>query len=94
MVKREYTDPAIYNAHHERFHRAGLPRDQAEWIQRARDVSNILAEDAAKRDIDNKSPRAEVALLKSAGLLKVLGPQKYGGGEQVRGAVLMRLGLC
>ncbi|KAF7196808.1 Dibenzothiophene desulfurization enzyme C [Pseudocercospora fuligena] len=82
MAKREYTDPAIYNAHHERFNRAGLPRDQAEWIQRAKEVSDVLAEDAAKRDIENKSPRAEVSLLKSAGLLKVLGPQKYGGGEQ------------
>lgn len=47
------------------------------------DVAEILGQDAAQRDIANKSPKAEVALLKSAGLLKVLGPKKYGGGEQV-----------
>lgn len=32
---REYTDPAIYNSHHERFERLGLPQSQEEWIQRA-----------------------------------------------------------
>ncbi|EMF15354.1 acyl-CoA dehydrogenase NM domain-like protein [Sphaerulina musiva SO2202] len=79
---REYTDPAIYNSHHERFERLGLPHTQEEWIQRAADVAEILGQDAAQRDIANKSPKAEVALLKSAGLLKVLGPKKYGGGEQ------------
>ncbi|KAK4631662.1 Dibenzothiophene desulfurization enzyme C [Fulvia fulva] len=79
---REYTDPSDYNQHHERFEQEGLPKSQQAWIQRAKEVSDILAEDAAQRDIDNKSPRAEVSLLKSAGLLKVLGPEKYGGGEQ------------
>lgn len=32
---REYTDPAIYNSHHERFERLGLPQSQEEWIRRA-----------------------------------------------------------
>lgn len=32
---REYTDPAIYNSHHERFERLGLPHSQEEWIRRA-----------------------------------------------------------
>lgn len=49
---REYTDPAIYNSHHERFERLGLPHSQEEWIQRAagmsfhsfRCVNNFLVE--------------------------------------------------
>lgn len=36
---REYTDPAIYNSHHERFERLGLPHTQEEWIQRAAGMS-------------------------------------------------------
>lgn len=79
---REYTDPSIYNTHHQNFKNAGQPTTQQGWIQRAKEVSDILAQDAASRDIENKSPRAEVALLKSAGLLRLLGPAKYGGGEQ------------
>lgn len=79
---REATDPSVYNSQNERFQRAGLPTTQQGWIQRAKDVSSILAGDAPKRDIENKSPRAEIALLKSAGLLKTLGPVKYGGGGQ------------
>jgi alkylation response protein AidB-like acyl-CoA dehydrogenase len=35
-----------------------------------------------QRDKENKSPKAEIALLKHSGLLKALGPKKYGGGEQ------------
>lgn len=36
---REYTDPAIYNSHHERFERLGLPHTQEEWIRRAAGMS-------------------------------------------------------
>jgi hypothetical protein len=36
-------------------------------------VNEILGTDAAARDIENKSPRTEVALLKSSGLTKILG---------------------
>lgn len=79
---RESTDPSTYSTHHQRFEKAGLPTTQQAWIQRAKEVADILGEDAASRDIANKSPRAEVSLLKSSGLLKVLGPKKYGGGEQ------------
>lgn len=79
---REYTDPRVYDAYHKQFQAAGLPNGQAEWIERARQVAEILAQDAAQRDIENKSPRAEVSLLKSAGLLKVLGPKKFGGGGE------------
>ena len=79
---RQYTDPSVYDTHHQRFEVEGLPRDQAGWVERARQVAEILAEDIAIRDIENKSPLAEVSLLKSAGLLKVLGPTKYGGGGE------------
>lgn len=77
---REATDPNVYAAHAQTF--SSLPSTPEEWIQRARQVSSILAEDAAARDIENKSPKAEIALLKHSGLLKVLGPKAYGGGGQ------------
>lgn len=76
------SDPSIYDIHHQKFASDGLPKDAEGWIERARRVSKILSEDAPGRDIDNKSPRAEVSLLKSAGLLKVLGPTSFGGGGQ------------
>jgi len=81
-VQRIYTDPVIYAAEHQQFKNEGLPTSAQGWIQRAQAVAEILNRDAAARDIENKAPRAEVSLLKSAGLLKVLGPRKYGGGEQ------------
>ena len=59
-----------------------IPQDEAGWLQRAQEVADVLATDAVVRDRENKSPRAEIALLKYAGLLKLLGPKKYGGGEQ------------
>ena len=76
------TDPAVYDAHHQSFADSPLPSTPDEWLQRAARVSSILAEDAARRERENKSPIAEVSLLKSSGLTKVLGPRKYGGGEQ------------
>jgi alkylation response protein AidB-like acyl-CoA dehydrogenase len=82
VVPNPATDPAIYESHHQKFASEGLPTSTEGWLERARQVSEILAADATARDIENKSPRAEVALLKSAGLLKVLGPTAYGGGGQ------------
>lgn len=76
----EYTDPRVYAAHYEEFEAAGLPDTPEAWIARARAVASILGEDAAARDIANRSPRAEVALLKSSGLTKALGPKEIGGG--------------
>jgi alkylation response protein AidB-like acyl-CoA dehydrogenase len=61
---------------------SALPTDEAGWLQRAQEVADVLAVDAGIRDRENKSPTAEIQLLKHAGLLKVLGPKKYGGGEQ------------
>lgn len=74
------TDPAVYAGYESKW--ANLPDTEEAWLTRAREVAEVLAKDAAQRDHENKSPRAEVALLKYAGLTKVLGPKKYGGGEQ------------
>ena len=79
---RNQTDPAIYDEHHQIFANQKLPQDEAAWIERAAAVSRILASDVAQRDIEQKIPFAEVALLKSSGLLKILGPKQYGGGGQ------------
>lgn len=74
------TDPAVYASYQSKW--ATLPDTAEAWLTRAREVAQVLAQDAAQRDQQNKSPRAEVALLKHSGLLKLLGPKKYGGGEQ------------
>lgn len=74
------TDPKVYDEYQAKW--STLPTDEAAWVQRAQDVAVVLAKDAGVRERENKSPRAEVALLKHSGLLKVLGPKKYGGGEQ------------
>ncbi|KAL3476898.1 acyl-CoA dehydrogenase/oxidase [Aspergillus californicus] len=74
------TDPAVYDAYQSKW--STLPSTPQEWLARARSVAEVLAQDAAQRDQENKSPRAEIALLKHSGLLKLLGPKKYGGGEQ------------
>ncbi|KAF7619727.1 thermophilic desulfurizing enzyme family protein [Aspergillus flavus] len=76
------TDPSIYQVHHDAFAAEGQPTTTAGWLERARKVSNILAPDASARSKDQKTPRAEISLLKSSGLTKVLGDVKYGGGGQ------------
>jgi len=82
VVPNPTSDPVIYEAHHRKFISEGQPTSAEGWLERAREVSEILGKDAAARDIENKSPRAEISLLKSAGLLKVLGPKNIGGGGQ------------
>ena len=72
----------IYKEHHEAFQAAGQSKTEQEWLARAAEVSRLFAIDASQRDIDNVSPVAEVGLLKSSGLLKILGPKQYGGGGQ------------
>jgi hypothetical protein len=76
------SDPTIYTTHHQTFLTEGLPSSPSAWLLRASHVSQIFALDAAARDIENKSPAAEISLLKSSGLLKVLGKKEYGGGGQ------------
>lgn len=79
-LSKSGSDP--YAEHHQAFNSAGLPQTEQEWLARAAEVSRIFAKDAAQRDIDNISPFLEVGLLKSSGLLKILGPKSYGGGGQ------------
>lgn len=74
------TDPAIYAEFSTKWE--SLPVDEAGWHQRAKDVASVLWKDAHVRERENKSPRAEIALLKYSGLTKILGPKKYGGGGQ------------
>lgn len=74
------TDPAVYAEFASKW--ATLPGDEQGWLQRAKDVAAVLLVDAAAREKANKAPHAEVALLKHSGLTKILGPKKYGGGEQ------------
>jgi hypothetical protein len=76
----DFRDPAVYAEYEKQW--ASIPGDEAGWLQRAQAVADVLAADAVVRDQENKSPRAEVALLKHSGLLKVLGPRQYGGGGQ------------
>jgi alkylation response protein AidB-like acyl-CoA dehydrogenase len=76
------TDPTKYDVHHQKFTNSPIPHDSAGWVERAAEVAAILAEDVVVRDREQKTPAAEVSLLKSSGLLKVLGPAKYGGGGQ------------
>lgn len=82
MAHREQSDPSIYNEHHQIFASQGLPPNEDAWIERATAVSKILAQDVISRDIEQKIPFTEIALLKSSGLTKVLGPAEYGGGGQ------------
>ncbi|KAK3702284.1 hypothetical protein LTR37_014995 [Vermiconidia calcicola] len=72
----EATDPSTYSSAFQKFQRER--HGSAVLVK----LPRILALDAPKRDLENKSPRAEIDLLKAAELLKVLGPKEYGGGGQ------------
>lgn len=76
------TDPAVYKEHHDAFAAEGQPKDVTGWLARAKKVSDILVVDAAARSKEQKTPRAEIALLKSSELTKIIGDPKYGGGGQ------------
>ncbi|KAM0717803.1 hypothetical protein Q7P37_006135 [Cladosporium fusiforme] len=79
--QREYTNPSLYNPHHEHFASSpSQPRPQPG--SRAREIASILSTSAAQREAENKAPAAEISLLKSSGLLKVLGPREFGGGGE------------
>ncbi|KAF2274500.1 acyl-CoA dehydrogenase NM domain-like protein [Westerdykella ornata] len=75
-----YRDPSVYAEYESKW--SALPQDADGWLQRAQHVADVLSVDAAQRERENKSPRAEVALLKHSQLLKLLGPKEYGGGGQ------------
>ncbi len=58
------------------------PTTPAGWIDRAAEVAGILAADAVERDRAQVVPAAEIALLKDAGLVTLLGPVEHGGAGQ------------
>ena len=58
------------------------PSGPSEWVKRAKEVADVLKIDAVERDAEQKSPWAEVQLLKEAGLVNLLGPKQYGGGGE------------
>ncbi|MFC7342827.1 acyl-CoA dehydrogenase family protein [Saccharopolyspora griseoalba] len=62
----------------------GQPRPATadEWIARAREVAEVLGEDAVARDRAGRPPHREVALLKQAGLVTMMGPVEHGGAGQ------------
>ncbi|MER5392859.1 acyl-CoA dehydrogenase family protein [Saccharopolyspora sp. NPDC002686] len=49
------------------------------WTARAKEVAAVLATDAVERDRANRTPHAEVGLLKDSGLVTLLGPKEHGG---------------
>ncbi|RZS32223.1 alkylation response protein AidB-like acyl-CoA dehydrogenase [Herbihabitans rhizosphaerae] len=53
-----------------------------EWLAKAAEVAGILASDAVERERANRTPHAEVQLLKDTGLVTLLGPVEHGGGGQ------------
>ncbi len=55
------------------------PTTETEWLERARVVRRVLETDAAERDHAGRTPYDEIALLKDAGLVTVLGPREHGG---------------
>lgn len=58
------------------------PQNAQEWIERAGEVADVLALNAVERDRAQKTPHAEVQLLKDAGLVTLLGGVAYGGAGQ------------
>ena len=66
----------------DRWKGAPRPTTPAAWIARAREGADILAVDQVERDRAGASPHQEVALLKHAGLVTLLGPAEHGGGGQ------------
>lgn len=61
---------------------AGNPSTTDEWINRAREVAQIFAVDAAQREREGKPPFREVQLLKDSGLVTLLGPTAHGGAAE------------
>jgi alkylation response protein AidB-like acyl-CoA dehydrogenase len=58
------------------------PSTSGEWIDRGRQVAQILAVDAVRREREGKPPHKEVRLLKDSGLVTLLGPRAHGGGGE------------
>lgn len=58
------------------------PSTPEEFYARAKEVSDLLAQDAHIRDRGNVVPHRQVQLLKDAGLVTLLGPKEAGGAGQ------------
>jgi alkylation response protein AidB-like acyl-CoA dehydrogenase len=82
MTDTALTDTATSAALDNRWAEAASPTTPAGWLDRARDVSDILTVDAVDRDRANLAPHTEVRLLKDSGLVTLLGPVASGGGGQ------------
>lgn len=76
------TDAASSEQLNDRWAESPRPAHPAQWLDRAQEVADILAVDAVDRDRANKTPHAEVGLLKNSGLVTLLGPVEHGGGGQ------------
>lgn len=55
------------------------PTTSRQWVARAEAVATQLSVDALERDRANRTPYAEVQLLKESGLVPLLGPAEQGG---------------
>lgn len=77
------TDTAVHtHTLTDRWRDTPRPTTAEGWLQRATEVADILATDAVERDRAGATPRAEVELLKSSGLVALLGPVEHGGAGQ------------
>ena len=61
---------------------AGNPSTTNEWLDRARQVAQMVAGDAAQREREGEPPYREVQLLKDSGLVTLLGPADHGGAAE------------
>jgi alkylation response protein AidB-like acyl-CoA dehydrogenase len=64
------------------YSRRPVPSTAHGWVDRAREVAAVVRADSARRESPGATPYAEVAMLKSAGLVTLLGPSDHGGGGQ------------
>lgn len=58
----------------------GAALSEAQWLERAREIGQALAVDVVARDRANQPPDAQIALLKEANLVSMIGPVEHGGG--------------
>jgi alkylation response protein AidB-like acyl-CoA dehydrogenase len=82
MTDTALTETSTITALDDRWAEAASPTTAPGWLERAREVSDILIVDAVDRDRANLAPHAEVRLLKDSGLVTLLGPVASGGGGQ------------
>jgi len=59
-----------------------LPTGARAWLQRAREVADVLLPTSVERDVPGREPHDEVELLKQSGLPALLAPPDHGGGGE------------